>query len=870
MRGVVVPLSEVPDPAFAEGALGPGIAIDPLGETLHAPSNGEIIQCARTAHAITLRDDDGHEWLLHIGLDTVDLDGEGFEMLVAVGERVSAGDPLCRFDADLLARRATALITPIVLTNGDALDLATLIAPGTVVEMGEDLLQWQAPTDKPVDSTIGVSATETASGDAVIASASGLHARPAARLRAIARQHEVELTLTAADAGEANVASLSALLNLGLAQGDRVRLTASGVGARAAIDAATALLEAPELHGGASGEQSGEQPARPAEVSPALESNAVPGTLTGLAASPGLAVGPLERFEVALPGVADNADDPEQERQALDAALADVDTVLARATQTAEARGQSAEAEIFEAHRAWLADPDLRAAAEAEIAQGRSAGRAWFLALESEVQRLRASSNALLAGRADDLRDLQRQVMQHFATESASAPKRLDGVILIARELTPSQFVEVADDIAGLCLVGGGLTSHVSILARARGLPCLVAMGDALLDFVGDKSDAASACLDVSDANSQHGLLELAPDEERLAAVKREQQRRRERVAAERAAACEPAVTRDGRHLHVAANIASADEARRAAEAGADGVGLMRSEFLFLERQAAPDLAEQQAEYRAAVEAQGGKPLVVRLLDIGADKQLPYLRLPATPNPALGERGVRLWQAHPAMFDTQLDALLEASRDSPLGEDGKPSLRLMVPMVADVGELRWVRQRLEARAAARGIERLPALGVMIEVPSAALCAGALAGEADFLSIGTNDLTQYALAMDREVASLAARNDVLHPGVLRLIAICLEGAAGRCPVAVCGAAAGDPLAGALLAAMGVDELSVEPARIAAVKAMLRQLDAAVLASKLPELLALDDAAAVRKALAAMLAPPVAMTGAAAPADTTTRS
>ncbi|WP_110643059.1 glucose PTS transporter subunit IIA [Salinicola sp. CPA57] len=855
MRGVVVPLTEVPDPVFAEGAMGPGIAIDPLGETLHAPCNGEIIQCARTAHAITLRDDANHEWLLHIGLDTVDLDGDGFELLVATGERVSAGDPLCRFDADRLAQRAKALVTPIVLTNGPDTTLEALVAPGTIVEMGEDLLQWQATSAAVATAGLDDAGSEAsadgefASGEAVIASASGLHARPASRLRAIARQHAVELTLIRTgedqsaeidndnDNAKASAASLSALLNLGLVQGDRVRVVARGSSAQAAVDAATTLLETAE----ADATQRDVPPQSQAEGQRQASRTSAGGGLTGLVASAGLVVGPLVRYEMALPPVPDSAADTEQEREALTSALRDVDTTLVQAMQAAQAGGQQAEAEIFEAHRAWLDDPDLRGAAEAEIDNGRSAGRAWFLALEREIQRLRGGDNALLAARADDLRDLQRQVMQLFATEAAATISGLDGAILIARELTPSQFVAVADRIAGLCLASGGLTSHVSILARARGLPCLVAMGDGLLEARSD-----NACLD-SRGDGRHGVLELAPDAQRLAAIDAEQVRQRRQTESERAAAFEPVTTLDGRRLHVAANIATRAEARSAARSGADGVGLMRSEFLFLERQTAPTLAEQQAEYRAAVEAMDGKPVVVRLLDIGADKQLPYLRLPATPNPALGERGVRLWQTQPALFETQLDALLEAGRDLPLCEDGLTALRLMVPMVADVGELRWVRQRLASRAASLGIERLPALGVMIEVPTAALCADDLAREADFLSIGTNDLTQYALAMDREVASLALRSDVLHPGVLRLIASCLDGASGQCPVAVCGAAAGDPLAGALLAAMGVDELSVEPGRIAAVKAGLRRLDAGALAARLPLLLALADAAAVRQAL-----------------------
>jgi phosphocarrier protein len=482
-----------------------------------------------------------------------------------------------------------------------------------------------------------------------------------------------------------------------------------------------------------------------------------------------------------------------------------------------------------------LDDPDLRRAAEEHLIAGRSAGQAWRDALDGEAERLAASGNPLLAGRVADLRDLQRRVMAEFAEAEAVAIEVPAGAIVLADDLTPSELVTLAEaHPAGLCLAAGGTTSHVAILARARGIPCLVAMGQ----FVGEL-DGERGVLD-----AETGLLEPAPNDARLAEVEAALAERAERDARERAAAGEPAVTRDGRAVEVGANIGSAEEARLAAEAGADGVGLMRSEFLFLERSAAPSEADQRGEYQAAVDALGGKPVIIRTLDIGADKQLPYLRLPQAPNPALGVRGSRLWESHPELLDTQLRALL--------GVTTPERLRIMVPMIGDAGELARVRERLERIAEALGLTRLPALGAMIEVPSAALGARRLAAEADFLSIGTNDLTQYTLAMDREAPGLAARADVLHPAVLTLIRATVEGAAGRCPVGVCGAAAGDELAAPLLAALGVDELSTEPARVPAIKAALRRLDAAALAEQLPELLALDDAAAVRERLMAWFA------------------
>ncbi|GGX91620.1 phosphoenolpyruvate--protein phosphotransferase [Litchfieldella qijiaojingensis] len=815
--GVIVPLAEVPDPVFAEGTLGEGIALDPLGSTLCSPCDAEVIQCARTRHAVTLRTESGLELLLHLGLDTVNLDGQGIELCVEVGSRVRAGDPLCHFDVDRLAREATSLITPVIVTDSSGWRLLSTHSPasGTQIRRGEPLLTLEAVE---TGGTEGARAEgPVLSRELTLALAAGLHARPAARLRTIARRHAVALEVTV-EQGSADAQSLSALMNLGLVAQSRLTLTARGEHAAMALDEAEALLTTPEKDEHAQGASTPDLPA------------AAEGQLPGLVASPGLALGPLVPYTLPLPRVPVDGEGEATERSRLRQALTQVGESLQASLRRAEQSGQVAEAEIFAAHQAWLEDPDLFAAAESRLRAGRSAGQAWREALDDEAERLMASGNVLLAGRVADLRDLQRQVMAELSDDVEQEVDLPDGAILLARDLTPSELVRVASERpAGICLAGGGTTSHVAILARARGIPCLVAMGERVLDTHGDR-----AVLD-----AERGFLEPAPDATRLAEVEAGIRDRVKRALEAREAAQAPATTLDGRVIEVCANIGSAAEARLAAEQGADGIGLMRSEFLFLERHSAPDEDDQQREYQAAVEALGGKPVIIRTLDIGADKQLPYLRLPETPNPALGVRGVRLWQRHPELLDTQLRALLQVE---PL-----EALRIMVPMVSDVGELRWVRRRLQGLAEELGLSAMPRLGAMIEVPTAALCAASLAEEADFLSIGTNDLTQYALAMDREDPGLAARADVLHPGVLRLIQATVNGAAGKCPVGVCGAAAGDPQALALLVTLGVDELSVEPARVPAVKAALRQLDARALADELPAWLMLEDGEAVRQRL-----------------------
>lgn len=817
IKGIVVPLAEVPDPVFAEGALGQGIALDPLGDCLHAPLAGEVIQCARTHHAFTLRSDAGVEVLIHLGLDTVTLEGRGIEPCVSVGQRVEVGDLLCHFDVDKLACEATSLITPLIVIDAPGWRWAeTGLKSGDVVQRGDSLvvLEAIASAEHQAVSAQGPKGERSV----VLALETGLHARPAARLRAIAREHDVSLNLTHAE-HSANVDSISGLMNLGLVCGAIAILVAEGARAEEALDAAERLLTTPE----------GAQPPKPVQV--VIPDALGEGLIAGLTASPGLASGPLARLEVGLPSVPEEGVGRDLEAPRLEAALRVVGSRLEKARHQAECAGQAAEAEVFEAHQAWLEDPGLLQAAVARLEQGYGPGKAWREALDDEAERLGASGNPILVGRIDDLRDLQRQVMAEFSDAPGDAMASLpSGAIVVATELTPSEFVELcAYEPAGLALAVGGTTSHVAILARARGIPCLVAMGEGLHDL----SDATV----VLDAD--RGRLEITPDQVRLDEVRACLEQRRAQAQRERCEAHLEAATRDGRMIEIAANIGSSNEARLANDSGADGVGLMRSEFLFLGRDSAPSEDEQRREYQATVDAMQGKPVIIRTLDIGADKQLPYLTLPKAPNPALGVRGVRLWQSEPSLLDTQLRALL--------GVKPLRHLRIMVPMISDGSELEWVRERLEAMAAEMCLTELPLLGAMVEVPSAALCAGAMAHVADFLSIGTNDLTQYGLAMDREDPLLTGQADVLHPGVLRLIQASVLGAAGRCPVGVCGAAAGDPLVAPLLIAMGVNELSVEPSRIAAIKALVRRLDMAIIAREIDSLLTLPDAQAVRRYL-----------------------
>ena len=440
---------------------------------------------------------------------------------------------------------------------------------------------------------------------------------------------------------------------------------------------------------------------------------------------------------------------------------------------------------------------------------GRSAAFAWRAATAQASAAIRATGDALLMERVADLVDLERQLVAVLlGTSGASVPALRPGTILIAEDLLPSQFLALdIANLAGICTAAGGPTSHVAILAASAGVPMLVAAGESVLTIAEGTplildADAAAITVDPSpDA--------LSEASERLFAT-------RERRAREAAEAHEPCRMADGTRIEIFANLGSVTDAAAAVAAGAEGCGLLRTEFLFLERETAPDEEEQRETYSRIAATLGDRPLIVRTLDIGGDKPVPYLPMGGEENPALGLRGVRLSLARPDLMRLQLRAIL---RGVPAGQ-----CRIMLPMVADLGDYRPVRAILDEVRAELGVADPVQLGVMIETPAAAMLAGQIAREADFLSIGTNDLTQYTLAADRGNAAVSQRIDAMHPAVLRLVREVGRGAkvAGRW-AGMCGGLASDPLAAPILIGLGITELSATPAAIPGLKAVVRKLD-----------------------------------------------
>ncbi|RLM44017.1 phosphoenolpyruvate--protein phosphotransferase [Haloarcula sp. Atlit-47R] len=522
-------------------------------------------------------------------------------------------------------------------------------------------------------------------------------------------------------------------------------------------------------------------------------------TLHGTGATPRSGVGTVVWYgrDISLPDPDDVKVDPEAEGRRFANAVDTAREELASEREATAERVGEDEAAVFDAHIQFLEDPTIEEAVETMIGEGQPAPNAVDAAFGEHIEQFEGMDGRM-AERADDLRDVRDRLLRLLTDgERVDLGDLPDGSVVLAERLTPSDTAQLDPDrVAGFATVTGGRTSHASIFARSLALPAVVGVGEAL-EAIEDGTEV------VIDGDS--GEVLVAPDDSERAAAARDSG----------AAVVDASVeTTDGRHVEVAANIGQPAELKPAVERGADGVGLYRTEFLFLDRETPPSEDEQYEAIRETLDTFPDGRVVVRTLDIGGDKQIPYLDQPDEENPFLGERGIRRSLGPDSdLFATQLRALLRAAAD------GAGDLAIMFPMVATVPELDAALDALDTAAA--DIEKSDAVdvevGVMIETPSAAFMAGELAARVDFLSIGTNDLTQYVMAADRESERVGDLHDPSHPGVLRAIHQTVTAAHKEDAwVGMCGEMAGDPDLTELLVGLGLDELSMSAVTIPEVK------------------------------------------------------
>jgi len=640
----------------------------------------------------------------------------------------------------------------------------------------------------------------------------GLHARPAARLITETRPFHSEITVRnlSNQRGPVSIKSLSSLASLEILQGNEIEVAADG------DDASGALKKISELIESGLG-----------DVLPALSPGKPPRGKTGPAKAPkknasgpvpissGIAIGMATRLEEAKIDVPQhNAGDVPVEMNRLQTAVAATQKALESRRDEMSGKVGAANAGIYEAQMTALQDPDLIETATKIIREDRAnAAQAWDRANRQVIERYESLHDPYLRERAADLEDVGRQVLELLVGKKAASPGLSEPGVVIADSLSPNQVSSLDPKLVrGVVLLDGGPTAHSSILLRAMRIPAIVQARSAF-DGV-DLNWPVKIAFDGST-----GKVWINPDEDFLADLQLRQAEEHKRMEEELKASALPATTLDGHPIEIFANIGDVSEVEAALHNGAEGVGLLRTEFLFLDRESAPTEEEQREALLDIAAKMGDKPLIVRTLDVGGDKALPYLAMPVEENPFLGVRAIRLCLSNEELFTPHLRAILRAGH----GRD----FRIMFPMIASVTDLERAKAFLEQVHLDLEKENVPHLwpvktGIMIEIPSAALLAESMAQQADFFSIGTNDLTQYALAADRGNPELASYQDALHPGVLRLIEMVVSGARKHnCLVAVCGEAASDDRAAAVFVGLGVQELSLTSAKIPHLKASLRK-------------------------------------------------
>ena len=656
----------------------------------------------------------------------------------------------------------------------------------------------------------------------------GLHARPASIWVDTARHFNRRIRVRHGSE-IADARNLVSLLHLGLHAGDTITISTEGDDAAVALSRFRGIIASLTAQEKSDAAKATERAAAPNRGWTPPDQ---PRTIAGIAASPGIAVAPIHVLVPSQQAVPDEPVPLADGGAALQEALQATRQQMVALVDDTTRRLGAADAAIFKAQSELLGDSDLITLTCQLMVEGHGVAWSWHEAIERMAARLTALGNPVLAGRAADLRDVGRRVLTKLnpLLNFGSLQNLPDHkCIIVAADLSPSDTATLdMSRVTGLAIAQGGSTSHTAILARTLGLPAIVAGGSALLEL----SNGTNAIID-----GQTGRLYLSPSAETIASAEAWSENLAAQRAEEAARRSEPAVTRDGHRIEIGANVNRPDQVPLALGEGGEGVGLMRTEFLFLEAGETPSEDEQFATYRGMIDALEGRPLIIRALDIGGDKQVAHLNLPHEGNPFLGVRGARLLLRRPDLLEPQLRAIYRAAA---IGGD----VSIMFPMVTSVGEVSNLRKICERIRSDLNGPKLP-IGIMIEVPAAAIQADGLAEHVDFFSIGTNDLTQYALAIDRQNPDLAAEADSLHPAVLRLILQTVTGAAKHNRwVGVCGGIAGDPFGAALLAGLGVNELSMTPRDIPTIKTRLRASNFAALQALAAKALTMATAEDVR--------------------------
>ncbi len=792
--GVLLNLSEVPDQVFSEKMVGDGVAIDPLDNKLYAPIDGVIKSVHHTNHAVIFDSEHGFDILVHIGLDTVNLKGQGFKIYVKNGDRVTQGQIIGEFDLDFVSQNAKSMITPVLIADMDPNKISFIQVNQDITNINTPIMKVTVINNNQIFSNNKTSLIK--SREIIVTNANGLHARPAAMISKLARKYDGEVFIEKNQV-KINAKSVIAIMKLAVIQNDKIYIYAEKE------DIVNEIVNLINNFVDDSLEDSVTVAHNHVER---INVGKIDGhKYYGFAASDGVAIGTLVKRSEVFFKIQEHGNDVVVEKEILLKALTEVRQNIEYNLQYISSNDEAYK-NILGAHLAIITDPQLIKDIEELIDKKKSAAYAFDQIIKNNCKILADTGNKLLIERQNDLKDIRCKVLSAMLGIEVKALSFTKPTILLADELTPTDMINIDKNIVGMISVTGGATSHVAILAKVKGIPLLVGLNSQILNI----NDGMEVILDVS-----NGFVDLQPSQKDLQIIEERINKIKSQKEIDLVNAKEESITLDGKFIDCMANITSVNESMKVHTNGGTGVGLFRTEFIFFDRNDAPSIEEQHIIYRDILTNLKGLPFTIRTLDAGGEKQLSYIKLPHEVNPVLGVRGIRLCLERTDLLINQLTAILKLDQ---------PNIKVMLPMITSIDEYRVVKQIFNNIKNQYNVKNNIELGIMVEVPSVALLSEVFASEVDFFSIGTNDLTQYTLAMDREHSKLASQIDHLHPAVIKNIDLVARGAKVHDkPVSVCGLMASDKLAIPVLIGLGIEILSMNINQIAENKAFIRKLN-----------------------------------------------
>lgn len=842
LTGTIVSLEQIEDPMIAARALGDGVAINPTNNVVVSPCNGVIKLVHSHKHVVIIETTEGVDILIHVGVNTKSVAEEQFEAFVKVKDTVKVGDKLLAFNKEELIAQGKSPVTVVIANYLDTSINAIKFSDKSQVEAGTSLIYAvgeknlinsssfsnyfngiNSNTNNNNLSPMNTQNERLVTQEVTIYNETGLHARPAAFLCNLVKKLPASITLTKGE-DSANAKSLIEILGLGINFNDQVVITVEGE------NATQILSQIVEAFNNGLGEEITSIPQFLSDNKISSENASIDSynedctptredlvrkinnkeasiAVKGICIYPSLVSGKAYIVKSEKINFAETSKlSVSEEDKRLQNALQVVHDKIEEYINEAKEQNKLSQVEIFSAHLEVLSDSFLLKHANEQVQQGKTAEFAFSSAVKKTCDVLNQTQNTLLKERTADIKDIGKGVLTVLSGKPITSLQIPEDSIVIAEDLTPSNITSFNNNVKGVVLAKGSSTSHISIMMKNDGVPSIVSMGSEILNI-----PAGSRLI----LDSKNSCLIINPSEEQVKQTK-EAMVKQSNIKSFNLTNCkEDAITTDGVKIKVLGNVGGIDQAVKTFDRGGEGIGLVRSEFLFMNTTSAPSEDEQHRTYQAICDAMHGYEVVVRTLDVGGDKPISYIKLPSEDNPIMGLRGVRNYYLNKDIFYSQIKALL---RVNPTGV-----CKIMLPMVSGIDEVIKVKTEIAEAQKALGIKNKVQVGIMVEVPSVALLAKQFAKHVDFFSIGTNDLAQYMLAMDRGHDILTKHLNNLNPALLKAIVYTCEGAKEvGIPVGICGAMASEPESVPILIGLGVSSLSCSAEIIPDIKALIRKI------------------------------------------------